>query len=44
MEDVGGSHGLPSGHFPRDFGGAKEGLREPKGREGDKLTQLHDDD
>ena len=39
MEDVGGSHRLPSGHFSRDFGGAKEGLREPRGREGHELTQ-----
>ena len=39
-----GSHRLPSGHFSRDFDGAKEGLREPKGREGHDLNQHQNDD
>ena len=49
MEDMGGvipsgaDHGLPSDHVSRDFGAAKEGLREPRGREGHKLTQLQQD-
>ena len=48
MEDVGGvtasgaDQGLPSDHVSRDFGAAKEGLREPRGREGHELTQLQE--